>query len=320
MLDISRIEAGQIALSLEPVQLSGLLDETLQLVAGLAAQSNVDIQRNVPVTHWARVDRQRCKQILLNLLSNAVKYNRPGGSVSVTATVDNGHLQTRVRDTGQGIRGDLIADLFVPFNRLGADSSKIEGSGLGLSLSRALAEAMGGSVTLEATSPAGSTFLLQLSAAQQRTDVVPLESNGSAPAGQPAGDPPRPVGDHAILYIEDNLANVELLEEILGKRPNITLIPAIQASIGLDLARTKKPSMILLDLHLPDMPGEQALRQLKRDPLTAAIPIVILTADAINAKPDQLLAQGARAFLSKPIDVQRLIDVVDAVLLEVESP
>jgi PAS domain S-box-containing protein len=320
VLDISRVEAGQVEFSPEPIQLSDLLDEALSLVAGMREQSGIDIALDVPGDHWALADRQHVKQILLNLLSNAIKYNRPGGSVSVTSTVLDGRLQTRVHNTGKGIPEARLAELFVPFNRLGAEGTGIEGSGLGLSLSQALAEAMGGSLSLEATSPEGTTFLLEVPTAEPRTRAAVRAAVGhAAERADDADHRQRPVGDHTILYIEDNPANIDLVEGILGTQPNATLIASIQGSVGLDLARTRRPSLILLDLHLPDMSGEEILRRLKRDPATAAIPVVILTADAINAKPEHFTAMGARAFLTKPVDVSRLLEVIDTVLCEVES-
>ena len=318
VLDISRIEAGQIALSPEPVRVAGVLDETAQLVAGLSEQCGVDMRLDVADDHWARVDQQRFKQVLLNLLSNAVKYNKRTGTVTVRSELVDGRLRLRVSDTGQGIPENRVVELFTPFNRLGADRTGIEGSGLGLSLSKALAEAMGGSLDLETTSSDGSTFLLEVPASEKRGPAAPPHSSSGAAEECVHGQHPRPVGNHAVLYIEDNLANVDLLEDILGKRENITLIPSLQGSLGIDLARTRKPSLVLLDLHLPDMSGEEVLRHLKHDPETAAIPVVILTADAINAKPEHFLSQGARAHLTKPIDVGRLVDVVDTVLAEVE--
>ena len=320
VLDISRIEAGQIELSPGPVQLATLLAETFSLVSGLCEQLGVETRLDVPADHWARADRQRLKQILLNLLSNAIKYNRAGGRVWVTSTVFEGRLQTRVQDTGQGIPEGRLGELFVPFSRLGADSTGIEGTGLGLSLSQALAEAMGGRLSLEASSPGGTTFLLEVPVSEPTTgDAIRVEARHAAEQAD-ADHHQRPVGDHIILYIEDNLANIDLVENIMRTRPNLTLIPAIQGSLGLDLASTKRPSLILLDLHLPGLSGGEVLRRLKADPGTAAMPVVILTADAINAKPEHYLSLGARAFLTKPIDVRRFLETIDTVLVEVESP
>ncbi|MGQ0520553.1 MAG: PAS domain S-box protein [Actinomycetota bacterium] len=324
VLDISRIEAGQIALSPEPVQLAGVVDEAEQLVRGLCEHAGVGLEVAVADEHWARVDRQRLKQVLLNLVSNAVKYNRPAGSVAIASARVDGSLQVRVSDTGPGIPQDRLPELFVPFNRLGADRTGVEGSGLGLSLSRALAEAMGGRLFLETTSPKGSTFLLEVQATEALSAAGPARAEArerAADARAPRGgrERPRPTGEHLILYIEDNLANVDLLEDVLGKRAGTTLVPAIQGSLGLELARARRPSLVLLDVHLPDLSGEEVLLHLKRDPETASIPVVMLTADAINARPEHFLALGARAHLTKPIDVERLIEVVDTVLVEVEG-
>ncbi|MEO9180668.1 MAG: PAS domain S-box protein [Acidimicrobiales bacterium] len=321
VLDISRVEAGQIGLSLEPVQLSTVLAGSVQLVTGLYDHAGIDLSVDVSDDQWAHVDAQRMKQILLNLLSNGVKYNRPNGAVVISCERVDGAQLIRVADTGPGVPELRLEELFVPFNRLGADSSGVEGSGLGLSLSRALAQAMGGDLILESTSPFGTTFLLSVPASEPNEVNVAIDDTfdgvGNSVEGWSA-DGPRPTRSHTILYIEDNLANVDLIEDALGGLKNVTVVAAIQGSLGLELARAGDFSMVLLDIHLPDITGEEVLRQLKLGTHTKDIPVVMLTAD-ISARPALFAALGARDLQTKPIDVNHLINLVNTILLEVEA-
>lgn len=321
VLDISRVEAGQIGLSLEAVQLSDVLAGSVQIVASLYDRAGVDLKVNVNEDQWAHVDAQRIKQILLNLLSNGVKYNRPHGTVAISSERVDDEQLVRVTDTGPGVPELRLDELFVPFNRLGADSSGVEGSGLGLSLSRALAQAMGGDLKLESTSSSGTTFLLSVPACEPNhldAAIVPtLDGIDDTVEGWRINGP-RPTRSHTILYIEDNLANVDLVEDVLGGLKNVNVVAAIQGSLGLELARSGGISMVLLDIHLPDISGEEVLRQLKLNTHTKAIPVVMLTAD-ISATPAHFIALGARDLQTKPIDVYRLIDLVNTVLLEVEA-
>lgn len=321
VLDISRVEAGQIGLSLEPVHLSAVLAGSVQLVMGLYDHAGINLHVDVDDEQWAYVDAQRMKQILLNLLSNGVKYNRPNGSVTISCERVDGEQLLRVCDTGPGVSAHRLDELFVPFNRLGADSTGVEGSGLGLSLSRALAQAMDGDLSLESTSPSGTTFLLTVPASEPDLLNAAVDDFFDGVADPVEGwndESPRPTRSHTILYIEDNLANVDLIEDALGSLMNVTVVAAIQGSLGLELARAGDFSMVLLDIHLPDISGEEVLRQLKVDTHTKAIPVVMLTAD-ISARPAHFTALGARDLQTKPIDVNRLINLVKTILLEVEA-
>jgi CheY-like chemotaxis protein len=255
-------------------------------------------------------DNQRLKQVLINLIGNAIKYNREGGKVRVAATkVGADRIRIDVEDTGKGLDGAAIAKLFVPFERLDAASSGIEGTGLGLALSRNLVEAMGGTVGVESEPGVGSRFWIELASGEPAA-VAPVSN---------AEDELLAVREYAgtrrLLYIEDTVANVRLIEQILRRRPSVQLIPAMLGQLGIELAREHRPDAILLDLHLPDFGGEEVLAQLQADDSTREIPVVILSADAKRDR-EPLLAAGARAYVTKPIGVRRLLEVVDEVLGE----
>jgi CheY-like chemotaxis protein len=259
-------------------------------------------------------DRQRLKQILLNLLSNAVKYNRAGGTVALSCRTVDDRLRIEVVDTGPGIRPEQAGLLFTPFERLGAEHTEVEGTGIGLVLSRRLAEAMGGSLEVESEIGRGSTFWVELPLAE-----APLDRY--ARLGERAGPEPAPPMAEApeadrrrLLYIEDNVSNLRLVERLLTRRRDVELVAAMQGRLGLELARQHHPVLVLLDLHLPDIDGTDVLRQLRDDPVTASIPVVIVSADATPRQTQRLLAAGARAFLPKPLEVRDLLRLLDEVL------
>ncbi|HLZ68780.1 MAG TPA: PAS domain S-box protein [Dehalococcoidia bacterium] len=308
VLDIARIESGRLPLSPEPVRLREVVTETLDLVRPLAAEHEISVSLAGDAEidgRFVLADRQRLKQILLNLLSNAVKYNRDQGSVSVVCSAPAaGRLRISVRDTGRGIPAAKLSRLFQPFDRLGAETTEVEGTGLGLALSRRLAEAMGGTIGVESTIGAGSVFHIELIEA---ADPL-LQQTFAAPAGEPR---PEPSGrTQRVLYIEDNLSNLELVEQILERWPGVGSLAAMQGRLGLDLAFQHRPDVILLDLHLPDMNGLDVLQVLKANPETAAIPVVILSADATPGQVERLLTAGAHAYLTKPLDVAEFLTVV----------
>jgi CheY-like chemotaxis protein len=300
------------------VRVSAVLQETLNLIRPLAAQRECRIDDDVSSAGDAhvRADRQRLTQVLLNLLSNAVKYNRPGGSVNITCDQmedDRGGATVRihVHDTGPGIPPEKLDYLFTPFERLGAQHTDVEGTGLGLALSRRLVEAMGGTIGITSTSEQGSTFTLCLPTADN-----PL-SRFQGPVGVERRREPRPNTRSAkILYIEDNLANLTLIETILATRPHVKVIPALQGQLGLDLAWEHGPDLILLDVHLPDMAGDEVLGRLRSDARTARTPVIVITADAMPGRDARLLDRGAQAFMTKPIDVERFLTTVDRFLAE----
>ncbi len=306
VLDIARIEAGRVELSLEPVRVSDALTETLDLIRPLANERSVTLETITgehPLHHGhVMADRQRFKQVLLNLFSNAVKYNRQGGHVQLTfETTEGGRLRLSVADTGVGIAPENLARLFVAFDRLGAEHSTVQGTGLGLALSKRLIEAMGGQVGVESTLGEGTRFWLELPRAESQLELIARQQRDTgAPAGMESL-----AGIHDVLYIEDNLSNLTLIEHLLADHPEIRLMTAMQGGLGLDLARQHLPDLILLDLHLPDLPGWDVLAALQADEATRAIPVVVVSADATPRQVEKLMKAGARAYLTKPLEVER---------------
>jgi PAS domain S-box-containing protein len=313
VLDLAGIEAGRLRLSPEPVGVSEVAREVLELLQPVAAQRAIALRAHSAKGCPSHVlaDRQRLKQVLLNLLSNAIKYNRHGGSVVVTCEETGGAaLRIVVRDTGPGIPPDRLDRLFVPFERLGAEQTGVEGTGLGLALSKRLAEAMGGSMGASGEGVdggTGSTFWIELPLAEGQIERWEREARDAPDAPAVPGDE----RDRTILYVEDNLANLALVQRILARRPGVKVIPCMQGELALDLARVHRPELILLDLHLPDINGEEVLRRLRRIPETRDIPVIIISADATSGVRERL-ATEAQGFLTKPIDVGQFLETVDA--------
>jgi PAS domain S-box-containing protein len=307
VLDISRIESGQMTISLEAVAVGDLLQELSALVGPLADARRVTLDTSqATLAVFALADRQRLKQVLLNLLSNAVKYNREGGSVTVQCEpVGDDRLRIAVVDTGYGIAPEHLERLFRPFDRLGAEQGSTEGTGMGLALSKGLVEAMGGSIGVQSTLDVGSTFWLELASAEG-----PLERYERIHPQAAEGEEPGPAR-HVILQIEDNLSNLKLVERIVQRRPGIELLAVTQGGLGIELARQHSPNLILLDLHLPDMPGQEVLRLLQSYPETRLVPVVVLSADATKTKIARLMESGAFAYLTKPLDVADFLAVID---------
>jgi len=319
VLDIAAIEAGGLQVSLEPVAVAEVVAEAVMLMRPLADQHGILlVGPDQPCADQVLGDRQRLKQVLLNLLSNAVKYNRVGGSVELACDhVAAGRLRITVADTGPGIPPDALDRLFVPFERLERDQGAVEGTGLGLPLSQRLARAMGGTLDLTSVPGQGSTFWIELPLVEgpvqqderEGQDETVQDEKQEEPAGPPI----------TVLYIEDNMSNLRLVERILGRRPGVRLISAMRPELGLELAGEHRPDLVLLDLHLPDMPGETVLRRLQTNPKTAGIPVVILSADARPGLIQRLLEQGAQAFLTKPLAVKELLELLDTVAAEREQ-
>jgi signal transduction histidine kinase/ActR/RegA family two-component response regulator len=311
VLDIARIESGDLGLSSEPVLVSAVVGDALSLVRPLATQYSINLigGRDSMCTEYVFADRQRLQQILLNLLSNGVKYNRVGGTVAVSCEMKGPtYLRIQVADTGYGVPQEQLSHLFTPFERLGAERSEIEGTGIGLALSRQLAEAMGGTLDMESTVGQGCTFWVELPLVEEPVERLErLNILGPAEThGEPVGAARR-----TVLYIEDNLANLTLVQRIVAERDGIEIIPAMQGRLGLELAREHRPALVLLDLHLPDISGDEVLQRLRDDPESASIPVVMISADATPGQVQRLLNAGALAYLTKPIDVSQLLQVID---------
>jgi PAS domain S-box-containing protein len=310
VLDISRIEAGNLQLSVEPVCIEEAIHEALDLMRPLAAERTIGLAPSSPLesSTYVLADRQRLKQVLLNLLSNAVKYTAVSGSVTVAFSDSKGLTRISVRDNGAGIAVDKLARLFTPFDRLGAEQSTVEGTGLGLALCQRLVQAMHGSIGVNSNLGTGSTFWLELPKAESPLQGLAAQMNSTASERATEEESRR------ILYIEDNFSNVTLVEQMLAERPALELMTAMQGRVGLELARQHSPDLILLDLHLPDMPGWQVLAQLKADHLTRTIPVVVISADATVPQVKRLVSAGARAYLTKPLDIGEFFRVLDEAL------
>jgi len=307
VLDLSRVEAGELAVSLEPVNVSELVDDTMAFVRPLAASRSIEMRLDgARCDAHVLTDRQRARQVLLNLLSNAVKYNHDGGSVEVECIGLDDGIRLSVRDSGPGIDPSRRDLLFEPFQRLGAEDSQVEGTGLGLALTRHLVERLGGTIGVESTPGVGSTFWVDLPIAETPVTTHPPEQRPERHTWQ---------GSHTLLLVEDNIANLKVVQTVLRRcRPDIELIPAMQGSLAVELATEHVPDVILLDLHLPDLPGQEVLQRLRSDPRTQDITIVIASADATPGRVKQLLDLGADDYVAKPYDVQQFLEVVDRAL------
>ena len=317
ILDISRIEAGRLQLSLEPVPVYETVRQAIDLVQPSAADAHVAVRSDaIDERVHVLADRQRLQQVLLNLLSNGVKYNRESGTVTVSCVeVTGGRLRIDVNDTGRGIAADKLERLFTPFDRLGAEASAIEGTGLGLALSKSLIEAMGGTLRVTSRPEAGCTFSLDLALA-----AAPGEREAPAIVRVPVVRETGPRPAQQILYIEDNLSNLALVDGLLARRPGTTVLSAMQGRVGVSLARDHQPALILLDRHLPDIPGEEVFRLLRADSRTRDIPVIVLSADAMPSRMRQFLDGGVRAYLTKPLDVPALLAAIDETLQDAGCP
>jgi PAS domain S-box-containing protein len=306
VLDIARIESGAVSMSVEPVRVGDAVADALSLLGPLATAQGVTLRSTSirDADEYVMADRRRLHQVLVNYLANAIKYTPSGSLTTVESTaIRDGWLRIAVTDNGQGIPAELLGRLFKPFDRIGAEQTSVEGTGLGLAHSKALAEHMGGSVGADSTLGDGSTFWVELPLGEapvrqaddlsRRHDAIDANVSGT------------------VLYIEDNSANTLLLERLLTRRPGLRLRSAMLGRLGLDLARELRPDLIALDLHLPDISGETVLTMLRSDPRTEDIPVVILSADATPRQIDHLLSIGAAAYLTKPIDVMQMLSVID---------
>jgi signal transduction histidine kinase/ActR/RegA family two-component response regulator len=320
ILDLAKVEAGALTLSMEPVGLAEVLAECRAMIEPLAAARGIRVHfpaAGAPEHAAARVaaDRTRLKQVLLNLLSNAVKYNREGGTVTVAcAFCGSERLRLSVADTGMGLRPEQVAALFQPFNRLGQENGTQEGTGIGLVFTKRLVELMKGEIGAASTPGAGSTFWIELTTAggangAPAQPAAPVRQDGGLVAAAPDGAARRP-----ILYIEDNPANLRLVQEIVAYRADLRLLSAPDGHAGLALAHTHHPAVILMDLNLPGMNGFEVLAQLRRDPATAHIPAIALTANAMPRDVERGMSAGFARYLTKPIDIAQFNEAIDGVL------
>ncbi|MEE4250255.1 MAG: PAS domain-containing protein [Alcanivoracaceae bacterium] len=317
VLDLAKVESGNIDLSLEPVEVCAVVDECLALVGPLADQRGIGLRHQGLEDAAVRADRTRLKQVLLNLLSNAIKYNRQGGSVmlNVQQQADE-RLRIQVIDTGPGIPADKLTGLFEPFNRLGAEAGEIEGTGIGLTITRRIVEMMGGIVDAQSEVGVGSTFWIEL----------PLESladssqrhHSSSGIGKSDTHSANEI-EHTVLYIEDNPSNIKLIAQLFGRMPHIHLLTAHTPELGIELSMARQPDLILLDINMPGMDGYQVLQVLKAESRLKTIPIIAITANAMPRDIERGIAAGFTDYLTKPLNVGQFLDTVKCHLAKLDK-
>jgi signal transduction histidine kinase/CheY-like chemotaxis protein len=312
ILNLAQIESGKVAISLEPVDLREVLEECHALTRTASAQRGIRLAFPAETTLAVSADRTRLKQVLLNLLSNAVKYNREHGAVIVECSPgDQGKVRIAVQDTGAGLTPEQLRSLFQPFNRLGRDSTGIEGSGIGLVLTRRLVELMGGSIGVHSMPGTGSTFWIDLRSAEPlRVALARVEPRLPTPGELTGGEPQVAT----ILCVDDNHANLALLTEALSLRADCLVLTATDGQAGVEMARSHSPDVILMDNNMPVMSGREAMRILREDPATAGIPIIAVSAAAMPDAVSAGLQHGYFRYLVKPYDLVDLADAIDAAI------
>ena len=315
ILDLAKVESGTITLSMEPVALGEILGECRTMMEPLAAARGIRMLFPQQAGAVLMADRTRLKQVLLNLLSNAIKYNRDAGAVVVDcAPAGPGRLRISVQDTGMGLRPDQVGGLFQPFNRLGQEAGAQEGTGIGLVVTRRLVELMKGAIDVTSSPGVGSVFTIELgTAAPLPAQVGAALAPGTALAQAGDGAP------RLLLYVEDNPANLKLVEEIVRFRSGLRLMAAGDGPLGLALARAHHPDIILMDLNLPGMGGLDVLAQLQREPALRAIPVIALTANAMPRDIERGMAAGFFRYLTKPIDIDRFNEAIDITLAQLHA-
>jgi signal transduction histidine kinase/CheY-like chemotaxis protein len=312
ILDLSLIESGKVTLSREPVSLVQVMLECRAMIEPQAQKRGIGMTfPRFEFPYFVTADRTRVKQVLINLLFNAVKYNKPGGAVAVEYTLrPNDSIRICVRDTGAGLAPEQLAQLFQPFNRLGKEAGAEEGTGIGLVVTKRLVELMEGAIGAESTVGVGSVFWIELSLTAAPLLAV-REAEGAALVRPqvPDGTPAR-----TLLYVEDNPANLELVEQLVARRPDLRLLSAADGNLGIEFARAYQPEVILMDINLPGTSGIEAMKILRADPSTAHIPIIALSANAMPHDIEKGLAAGFFNYLTKPIKVNQFMDVLDVAL------
>lgn len=310
VLDLSRIESGTLDMTIAPVELCDIIEECLDLVSTLANNRSIDISHTALAGVVVLADSMRLKQALLNLLSNAIKYNREGGSVRLTVTPqEKNRLRILVTDSGPGIPAERMQELFQPFSRLGAENGTIEGTGIGLTITRRIIEMMGGQVDAISEIGVGSTFWIELPRGDMPVAAPELKTTGDTTPLQHVD-----AANYVVLYIEDNPSNIKLVEQILIRHKNLQLLSAFTPELGIELARTHHPELILLDINLPGMNGYQVLEIFKSDAALKDIPVIAITANAMPSEVEDGLAAGFTDYLTKPLDIAHFLAIINKIL------
>jgi len=312
ILDLALIESGKLSLSLEPISLAEVMHECQAMIEPQAKKRGISVAfPQFAIRYFVKADRTRVKQVLINLLSNAIKYNKAGGAVVVDCIASTAErIRISVKDTGEGLTPDKLTQLFQPFNRLGKEAGIEEGTGIGLMVSKRLVELMKGEIGVESTVGVGSVFWIELnltaepqpaSGAAKRTAVAQAQAQADAQL-------------RTLLYVEDNPANLMLVEDLIARRPDIRLLSAADGNRGIEIANASRPDVILMDINLPGISGVQALKILRADPATAHIPVIALSANAIPRDIEKGLEAGFFRYLTKPIKVNEFMDTLDVAL------
>jgi len=317
ILDLSLIESGNVTLSREPVSLVEVMLECRAMIEPQALKRGIGMKfPRFETPLYVSADRTRVKQVLINVLFNAIKYNKPGGSVDVECTQDvPGMIRISVRDTGAGMSPAQLAQLFQPFNRLGRENSSEEGTGIGLVVTKRLVELMGGTLGVDSSVGVGTVFWIELA-----LSAVPQFSEQEASLealAHPAIPPGTPL--RTVLYVEDNPANLELVEQLVARRSDLRLLSAADGNLGIEFARAYLPEVILMDINLLGLSGIEAMQILRLDPATAHIPIIALSANAVPRDVDKALEAGFFNYLTKPIVVSQFMEALDAALAHSRS-
>ena len=310
ILDLAQIESGKLALSREPTSLAEVMLECQAMIEPQAQQRGIKmVFPQSGVLQFVDADRTRLKQVLINLLSNAIKYNRANGTVAVECSMSApDRMRITIKDTGAGLPPEMVSQLFQPFNRLGQERGKEQGTGIGLVMSKRLVELMGGAIGVESTVGLGSVFWFELNASSE-PQLEPAEPAAIAAARRPQHGPLR-----TLLYVEDNPANLKLIEQLIARRPDIRLLSARDGSLGIELARANRPDVILMDINLPGISGIEALKILREDSETMHIPVVALSANAMPRDIEKGLQAGFFRYLTKPIKVDEFMETLGVAL------
>jgi CheY-like chemotaxis protein len=310
ILDLAMIESGKVTLSREPVSLVEVMLECRTMIEAQAQKRGIAMTfPRFDVPYYVSADRTRVKQVLINLLFNAIKYNKPEGTVAVECRLSPPDMiRISIRDSGAGLTEAQLAQLFQPFNRLGKEASAEEGTGIGLVVTKRLVELMAGSIGVESVVGVGSVFWIELC----------LTSGPHLAAGAAEHEAlAQPMVPHAVplrtlLYVEDNPANLELVEQLIARRTDLRLLSAADAALGIEFARAYLPDLILMDINLPGVSGIEAMRTLRGDPSTAGTPIIALSANAVPRDIEKALEAGFFDYLTKPIKVHHFMEALDA--------
>nr|WP_317203522.1 PAS domain S-box protein [Janthinobacterium sp.] len=309
ILDLAMIESGKVTMSQESMSLSDVLQDCQSMIEPQAQKRGILMQfPSFDHPYYVHADRTRVKQVMINLLSNAIKYNQGGGSVVVECVMSGAkRVRVSVKDTGAGLNAEQLAQLFQPFNRLGQENSTEEGTGIGLVVTKQLVELMGGLIGVESEVGVGTVFWVELDASS-----APVVAAGGEQAAAPAQDLTE--ARRTLLYVEDNPANLALVEQLIARRSDLKLLTAIDAHLGMQLARAFRPDVILMDINLPGISGYGALKLLHDDPVTAHIPVMALSANAVPRDIEKGLEAGFFRYLTKPIKVLEFMDALDLAL------